>query len=545
MCGIVGYITAQNDIYENARRGFFKYALMLDTLRGPDSTGVITVSNKFTVKRYKTISSGFRMATSEAFEANVPNGWAAIGHNRSATIGAVSVDNAHPFKFGRVSLVHNGTLSNRGKNLPEYDKNLSVDSMQLALSLSAVPPKEAVEVLDRVDGDMCLVWTDERDRSINMCRNRGRPMVLGFNFERSFMCFMSDGDHLQVLTKSFTNTSAHIPTLYSLDAYQLLKWKRGSLRPEVVEFRPFVHTSMYQGASYQPRQLPNLGPRTPTGSKAPAKSGKTSTEKDSTSKQSRTSAATASEKARKKWAKRQTKGTTKKQSRKSGSSSQSQPNDTTQTSIVGSGIMDGLRINRTITPYMGMVPKTNTKVMVDCMEKFFCTTPRDLTWFMPEEFYELTPDLYHVVGAVNLTGWGDTEWESTINFVSKKQADAHAGMKWLVRPIGITRNRSVDNCPGMLLELIHCDWVKYTETTKANELINIGKKQNPDDDIVLDPAGKLINREQLEKRLEMGCINCHTQLEIDQCFAYEFVNEGRDIVCETCKWEMKWPLESE
>ena len=57
MCGIVGYITTQNDIYEHARRGFFKYALMLDTLRGPDSTGVITVSKKFTVNRYKTISS--------------------------------------------------------------------------------------------------------------------------------------------------------------------------------------------------------------------------------------------------------------------------------------------------------------------------------------------------------------------------------------------------------------------------------------------------------------------------------------------------------
>ena len=44
---------------------------------------------------------------------------------------------------------------------------------------------------------------------------------------------------------------------------------------------------------------------------------------------------------------------------------------------------------------------------------------------------------------------------------------------------------------------------------------------------------------------EKGCINCTGELLMDEVYAYEVVNNGQDIICETCKWEMKWPLAAE
>ena len=521
MCGIVGYITTQNEIYENARRGFFKYALMLDTLRGPDSTGVITVSKKFTVNRYKTLSSGFRMATSAAFDDNVPNGWGAIGHNRSATIGDITVDNAHPFKFGRISLVHNGTLNNRGRNFRTFDNTLEVDSMQIAKAIADVPPKEATRILELIDGDFALVWVDERDRSINMARNTGRPMHLGFNFDKSFLVFMSDQSHLKVLTKSFTNTSADIATIYSLDTYQLLKWKRGSLRPEVVEFNPFTrHSSLTmreeieEELNYQ--KMSNFGSST----------SKKNTASQSTHKKNETR---AEKKARKSWEKKD--------------SIKKADKDSTPNVISG----NGPEINRISTSFSDKIPKVNTLAMMQSLENFFATTSEELTEFIPGDFYELTPKLCQVVGSIKVKGWGDVDWEGCINFVPTHQAQAYSETNWLVRPIGLTRNRSVEGCPAMLCELIHCNYLKYYETTqkddddvqKDDDDVKAARKGN---DVILDPDGRLINREQLEQKIKHGCINCGSLLSVEECYSYELVNNGHDILCETCKWESKWPL---
>ena len=488
MCGIVGYIATDNEQYEKARRGFFKYALMLDTLRGQDSTGVITIDKKFSVKRYKTLSPGFTFAPSKQFEKQIPNGWCCIGHNRAATVGKVNISNAHPFRIGDISLVHNGTLINYGRSLLTYDHKLDVDSQQIVLSLNEATPEGAREVLESIHGDFAIVWVDERDKSINMARNNARPLHLSFNYDRTLMLFMSDGDHLEIIAQALRNSGAYTPSIYQLDAFQWLKWKKGSLKPEVTIFSPFLVAQ-------------NNHPKTNIGITS-------STQADRT----------AMERANERWdameqmAKNTNTGTSKHEN-----------------TGAGKPLGDKFRINDNYL-INHVVPKNITPAHVYALYKFFKVTPDELVAFTPVDIHELGyvgmygKSISHVIGTADI--WNGGEWEGTINFVPTRVAEIHKDKTWLVRPIGVTRNWSVEGCPGLLLDLLDTD---YTPPKKE-----VASK------LVADPDGRLIMSDQLQPKIENGCIDCQEELYMNQVHTYEYVNEGRDLICETCKWKSQF-----
>ena len=512
MCGIVGYITTGPEVYEKARRGFMKYALMLDTLRGPDSTGVISVSKKFTVNRFKTLAPGFRFATSRQFDDLVPNGWAMIGHNRAATVGAVELDNAHPFKFGKVSLVHNGTLDTKGSSLPTFDKNLAVDSMQIAKALNSVPPKEAKEMLEYLKGDFAIVWIDERDRSINMARNSARPLHLAYNYDRTLLLFMSDDNHLEVLSKAFKNTAAYTPTIYSLDTFQHLKWKnRGSLRPEVTQFRPFqVALTARTPSPSQQKQVGMVG--------TPSRTGETNNTNMSRTR-SPDIRKTAEERANERW-RRAIKG----------------DNGIIPERVSG---RTRFRINQNVAG-IHQAPTTIGPAHLACMERFWNLTPDDLCSFKLDNMYDLDDRLVRCTGTAIIPTWQDSEWDCTINFVRKHQADAWQHRPWLVRPIGVTHSENIPGCPALLADLIHCDYESYAGKMREQETVQDDEPftiDNETGNLVADPDGKLIAREQLQAKFDDGCIECGGQLYLTLSHTYVTVNEGRDTLCEQCKWK--------
>jgi hypothetical protein len=172
------------------------------------------------------------------------------------------------------------------------------------------------------------------------------------------------------------------------------------------------------------------------------------------------------------------------------------------------------------------MPTKITNAHVLALKKFFHTSPDEVTSFKPEEFYELNDRMYQVVGSVSV--WAKAEWEGTINFVNKTQVDAYGHKTWLVRPIGVTRNWGFDNCPGMLVDLIHCDFDKYDSEKEKDE--------ESSGQLTMDPANRLINKDLLQKQLDEGCIHCAGHLYMGLVHVYEYVNEGRDIICESCKW---------
>ena len=165
MCGIVGFITTESKKGEQERSKFLKQALVIDTLRGDDSTGVFMVGHtpEFddgTPYWYKQLGTGAEFVDSKEYWEHcydVSSYRAAVGHNRAATVGGVDVDNAHPFQEGPITLVHNGTLiSTQGLPNPLAGlPDVSVDSHAICHNLAKHPVETVVA---KLHGAFALVW---------------------------------------------------------------------------------------------------------------------------------------------------------------------------------------------------------------------------------------------------------------------------------------------------------------------------------------------------------------------------------------------------
>ena len=193
MCGIVG--VAGNTFQRDMK--IFRDMLIFDQVRGFDSTGVCAVAhNKNTPVVEKDLDGPdnlWNFGDSLIFDtrgvARVSNKLM-IGHNRAATVGKVIRENAHPFTFGPITGVHNGSLDywvdlERDEDGSEFD----VDSKALLKTV-------AVHGIDHAwksfYGAASLVWWDERDSSLNFVRNNERPMCFGWNEAGNILLFASE-----------------------------------------------------------------------------------------------------------------------------------------------------------------------------------------------------------------------------------------------------------------------------------------------------------------------------------------------------------------
>lgn len=148
--------------------------MILDSVRGTDSTGIAVVSRTGEVKMAKSVGNPFELFNTKAYDTSLL-GWnkVIIGHNRYGTQGKISKKNAHPFEFDTLVGAHNGTLKNKYQLI---DPSLfDVDSENLFHHIEKKGIDDALKVMD---GAWALVWWDKEANTLNFLRNKERPLFI-------------------------------------------------------------------------------------------------------------------------------------------------------------------------------------------------------------------------------------------------------------------------------------------------------------------------------------------------------------------------------
>jgi hypothetical protein len=110
-----------------------------------------------------------------------------LGHNRWATKGKINKLNAHPFEFSRVVGAHNGTLSDFS-NLEDHNK-FEVDSEALYNHLNT----HGVDDLAlKLKGAFALTWYNKEEKTINLLRNKERPLFYALTKDRHTLLWASE-----------------------------------------------------------------------------------------------------------------------------------------------------------------------------------------------------------------------------------------------------------------------------------------------------------------------------------------------------------------
>jgi len=246
MCGIVGTLTAEpNGKGGLDRDKFMKLGLILDTVRGLDSTGAYYTrlswdpddpAQERTAGYYKSLNPGPLFVEEADWHELVKDSadyryW--IGHNRAATMGAIDVDSAHPFQEGPVTLVHNGTLTTTS-SLPlsmfELGREVTVDSHALCHNFAEGEVEDASYIIARIQGAFALVWHDARDDSLNFVRNHERPFHIAKDKDSDTLFMMSEAELLWYVSQK---ARIKLEEIIQPRPYEYLKWLPGQLTPEV------------------------------------------------------------------------------------------------------------------------------------------------------------------------------------------------------------------------------------------------------------------------------------------------------------------------
>lgn len=184
MCGIIGVAGSLKHKEETA----FQKLLIVDSIRGEDSTGAAFVTRGNEIDVVKTVGDPFQLIETAKFSAGLRKAnKCIIGHNRFATTGKVLRKNAHPFQFDTLVGVHNGTLTNKGK----LDKATDFDTDSEALYYN-IEKKGLSPTIRDVEGAYALVWYDAESDSINFLRNKERPLFFALSQDNKALYWASE-----------------------------------------------------------------------------------------------------------------------------------------------------------------------------------------------------------------------------------------------------------------------------------------------------------------------------------------------------------------
>lgn len=224
MCGLFGVVGSS---LTNKSFKPFSDGLLAASCRGLDSTGVGIVGIKHAKKQQ--VSTEFMKNNTKAIDFLAEEEYykwikkfkqpiVIMGHARSATVGTISADNAHPFLKDNILLCHNGTLTNKW----ELCSKSSVDSEAIAEFLSKNTLQETV---DKMEGAYCLTYYDVKNLEFNIIRNEKRPLFIAKAVDGEEYYYASEESMIEYVCRS---NGIPVGEITSLPVHTLMKFKLGN-----------------------------------------------------------------------------------------------------------------------------------------------------------------------------------------------------------------------------------------------------------------------------------------------------------------------------
>lgn len=185
MCGIIGAAGLIGVKEEKV----IKDLLIIDSLRGVDSTGIATIPRaNGEVHVAKSLGNAFDLIDSPHYNRAMSGVHRAIiGHNRFGTIGKATKTNAHPFEYDTLVGVHNGTVTSKWKMVD--GKDFDTDS---AAIYNHIDQKGLRDVMGLMEGAWTLVWWDKFKEEINFLRNNQRPLYMTYSEDNNVLFWASE-----------------------------------------------------------------------------------------------------------------------------------------------------------------------------------------------------------------------------------------------------------------------------------------------------------------------------------------------------------------
>lgn len=245
MCGLCGVYSLG---FSAPEYDIFQKLLFLNYFRGRDSTGVIRVGQDNTIRTKKSLlSSPVFLETDHCYEFVSDSLKGAgrpvilMGHTRAATVGSVSIKNAHPFSFENVVGMHNGTVNKIFKHTGEYE----TDSEALYRNINDYGIDAALNEIARHDSAYALQWIDKQEGTLNFIRNDKRPLWFTFLYNRSTLVWSSDRRHIDfmlavrgtVLNQQGWDPNNQTEKYFTLNPNELLSFKIGEPLPQAGRIR--------------------------------------------------------------------------------------------------------------------------------------------------------------------------------------------------------------------------------------------------------------------------------------------------------------------
>lgn len=213
MCGITGVYGTSLGSQEHTA---FRRLLDVNVYRGSHSTGIVKISkgkNRVKIDSVKSLLPASVFNFSEDGQKfigyntkNHVHGF--IGHTRHATVGDVTIKNAHPFGFDTVIGVHNGTIDHPFEGSDLY----GTDSEALYRLINDKGIEEALRTVAGKSPAYALVWVDKKKNTLNFVRNSKRTLYFTYLYNRSTIVWSSLREDLEYILDKLNFTTYGWPT---------------------------------------------------------------------------------------------------------------------------------------------------------------------------------------------------------------------------------------------------------------------------------------------------------------------------------------------